>query len=49
LLLMVFYRSNELSKFRGPSRCVVGSAGPFAQSYLYYVIYVILLPKLLRR
>lgn len=24
---MVFYRFNELSKFRGPSRCVVGSAG----------------------
>lgn len=29
---MVFYRSNELSKFREPSRCAVGSAGlPLAQ------------------
>jgi hypothetical protein len=38
---MAFYRSNELSKFRAPSRCAVGSAGPFVQSDLYYVSYVI--------
>jgi len=31
LLLMVFYRSNELSKFREPLRCAVGSAAPLAQ------------------
>ena len=39
---MVFYRSCELSKFRAPSRCAVGSAGPslhnntYITSFLYY-------------
>jgi hypothetical protein len=39
---MVSYRSNELSKFRAPSRCDVGSAGPslhnntYIMSFIYY-------------
>jgi len=39
---MVFYRSNEISKFRAPSPCAVGSIGPslhnntFIMSFIYY-------------